>query len=777
MDEEEKALLDQLKGFDVDGDGEIGLAELCSLGNQVQREKQNSANLMKIVWGVILLAVLLVVISFVSAFAANEASKDTKPSSSGALETIGGKVVSTGALAQESPIMNLALLTPTALDGMTRLRFSVDSVTYSYTVTGYALDTISQSQRTVRFYTARGDVILVTQDAGQGTAQVKTTDGSTLDIGSATTEMSGRRLLQSGDDGSSATSSTGQDDTVVLTASNGCSYPSDTEFSSASADPGQGDYKICSYDGDLDRVCCYTADYEDFAIADCAGSDTRCSITAVAGEDLSDIIAGVIAPDEGYVSIYAVASDGSASLMSTVMTTSDPRKCYPRQYGYLCVYGEADDGSGDEATPTPAPTSAPSTVPTVTADGFAVGSMEDCEDFIGRFSTTGEFDDDGECAGLDDATLVLNRGTSVLTRYFCMECIAMETYHTEMQEDPCTDTSAVPYEVVLHIYTNSLPNHHMNNNVGSVTNDDLPDAKEVYLPFKPALVESLETGTNAVESQDDLDSILCDHGWVGSNYMSAKSSATNDIGLDTDCDGVMDGKYDGVSTWSAIGLDGVELASGLSSNDLDPHYPPGADGTYDSAEVETIDGSLGHFSGSTLYHYHIAATIYADLTVDTEDLAGASCNEIDECFTPTSVSTSPDFTGTNNIAYYMMHGTGSGGYMNPNNPLITDQVDDELGPVIGIALDGRPIRGPAIYSSATATWDQVYGLDICNGRLPSAATDTRQYSYYATTHHPYINGCFGPGPGYSTTVDFVQTCTWNPPSKYPTTSVDVLEIL
>eukprot|EP00951_Prasinocladus_malaysianus_P021358 scaffold176429_cov47-Prasinocladus_malaysianus.AAC.1 len=196
------------------------------------------------------------------------------------------------------------------------------------------------------------------------------------------------------------------------------------------------------------------------------------------------------------------------------------------------------------------------------------------------------------------------------------------------------------------------------------------------------------------------------------------TKTTKNVGLDTDCDGDMDGKYTGVSTWSGIGLDGVELASGLSSSDVDPHYPSLDGGaTFDADEVEDIDGSLGHFSGSNLYHYHIASPVYADSNLDTTDMAGQSCSDINECANVT-LSTSPDYSGMNQIAAYMMYGSdGTGGYMNPNNALITDQQDDELGPIIGLALDGRPIRGPAIYSSSSSSWEQVTGLDICNGRL------------------------------------------------------------
>eukprot|EP00873_Tetraselmis_striata_P019777 jgi/Tetstr1/440041/TSEL_028400.t1 len=735
---QEQKLLGQLKEMDVDGDGEIGLAELCSLGQGLQRERKNNSSLVKILWGVILLSILLVIV----------------------------------------PVTDLAKLTASALDGYSKLKFTMGATTYSYGITGYNLDETSASQRTVTFFTARGDLIVISLDAGVSSAKVKKASGASIDIAGATT-VAGRKLLQRGGGGGGVggmgTSTTGDTTEVEVATTSSCATPDGAEWIAAADTPEQGYFQLCEYDTASESMCCHTADIDGFAPSDCGVVDsTRCKVATVADTDLSDVLGdGVIAPAAGYVAIYSVDASGTLTYSKTELTVDDPVLCKPLRYNRLCVYGEEADEEADDSTPTPDPMA--TTTPEPTADSY-IGSMEDCEAFVALFDTTGDFDAvTGNCTGASDQANMVSftpRGLEMitsLTRYFCMECVSVEEYHND-----CSDTSAVPYDVVVHIYTNSLPNHYMSSNVGQLEDSELPDAKEVYLPFKPELVEDLETGTNAVSSQEDLDAILCDHGWVGSNYMSSRN--VNNVGLDTDCDGVMDGKYDGVQTWSGIGLDGVELASGLSSNDYDPHYPSADGATFDAGDVEDIDGSLGHFSGSNLYHYHIASTVWADLTLNTTNYAGIGCDEIAECANVT-VATSPNYSGQNAIAYFMLYGTGSGGYMNPNNPQITDQQDDELGPVIGIALDGRPIRGPAIYHSDTAEWKQVTGLDICNGRLPSAAGSTREYSYYATHTHPYINGCFGPGPGYSTTVDMVQTCTTNGPSGYPTAETDVLTLI
>ena len=54
--------------------------------------KQQNKDLTRIIWGVLGLALAVVVIVFVATFAANEVSKDSRPNSSANLVTNGGNV-------------------------------------------------------------------------------------------------------------------------------------------------------------------------------------------------------------------------------------------------------------------------------------------------------------------------------------------------------------------------------------------------------------------------------------------------------------------------------------------------------------------------------------------------------------------------------------------------------------------------------------------------------------------------------------------------------------
>ena len=68
-------------------------------------------------------------------------------------------------------------------------------------------------------------------------------------------------------------------------------------------------------------------------------------------------------------------------------------------------------------------------------------------------------------------------------------------------------------------------------------------------------------------------------------------------------------------------------------------------------------------------------------------------------------------------------------------------------PVVGISKDGRVIYGPV------KEWDHITNekteytpcdLDVCNGKIMDIGTE-KVYTYHATTFHPYIPTCFGPG--------------------------------
>ena len=61
--------------------------------------------------------------------------------------------------------------------------------------------------------------------------------------------------------------------------------------------------------------------------------------------------------------------------------------------------------------------------------------------------------------------------------------------------------------------------------------------------------------------------------------------------------------------------------------------------------------------------------------------------------------------------------------------------------IIGIALDGHAIFGP--YNDEHELWT-CEDHDVCNGHWFSEMDDT--YAYITTSTHPYMVGCWGPGP-------------------------------
>jgi hypothetical protein len=57
---------------------------------------------------------------------------------------------------------------------------------------------------------------------------------------------------------------------------------------------------------------------------------------------------------------------------------------------------------------------------------------------------------------------------------------------------------------------------------------------------------------------------------------------------------------------------------------------------------------------------------------------------------------------------------------------------------LGIAKDGRPVYTP-FHSNGKPYSDCE--VDICNGMMIGGS-----YQYVSTLFHPYIIGCYGPGP-------------------------------
>lgn len=69
-------------------------------------------------------------------------------------------------------------------------------------------------------------------------------------------------------------------------------------------------------------------------------------------------------------------------------------------------------------------------------------------------------------------------------------------------------------------------------------------------------------------------------------------------------------------------------------------------------------------------------------------------------------------------------------------------------PILGITKDGRPIYGAVKSYNADTNAIKEYtpcDLDVCNGRIEKIANGDQVYTYHASTFHPYLPTCFGPG--------------------------------
>lgn len=163
----------------------------------------------------------------------------------------------------------------------------------------------------------------------------------------------------------------------------------------------------------------------------------------------------------------------------------------------------------------------------------------------------------------------------------------------------------------------------------------------------------------------------------------------------------------GVSLSTAAGF---ALTGGVIFNGLDG----GNDDAVEN-EADGLDKCLSHSSPQGQLHYHsLSNCVHEGSTSTKPGLCYADTNCID------------------NIGDFM------------TAPWSTD--DGTYGGVYGIARDGHVIYGP--YNEDGELWG-CDDHDICNGFfLPDGS-----YGYAATTHFPYIVGCWGPGPAqtYSAT--------------------------
>jgi hypothetical protein len=141
---------------------------------------------------------------------ANEASKDSRPSSSGNLKTIDGKSVKTDSITTKASMADLALVPLESLKTLKNLAVKVDKeidgkvyeATEFYTITGF---THMASVNLLSLHTSRGDTLIV--DNGQVTVLAK--DGTVRPV-----KAKRRRSLLAkpdDDDGFSCQLSTGDD--------------------------------------------------------------------------------------------------------------------------------------------------------------------------------------------------------------------------------------------------------------------------------------------------------------------------------------------------------------------------------------------------------------------------------------------------------------------------------------------------------------------------------------------------------------------------------------
>lgn len=151
------------------------------------------------------------------------------------------------------------------------------------------------------------------------------------------------------------------------------------------------------------------------------------------------------------------------------------------------------------------------------------------------------------------------------------------------------------------------------------------------------------------------------------------------------------------------------LFNGISGEGVDPFYPTAYQGA--NTEAERVDGCLGHPQPDGIFHYHTVSPCFADDTID-----------------PGNKKKDADVSDT------ILQGYKKKPYRE----------------VIGLSKDGRPIYSPMHGNGKT------YGscdVDVCNGVWIDG-----HYSYVATTFHPFIIGCYGPG-GNAT---FSQQCSSKP---------------
>jgi hypothetical protein len=161
-----------------------------------------------------------------------------------------------------------------------------------------------------------------------------------------------------------------------------------------------------------------------------------------------------------------------------------------------------------------------------------------------------------------------------------------------------------------------------------------------------------------------------------------------------------------LGTIAGIALTGGAIFNGLSSSDEDAV----------TAEINTLDNCLMHASPQNQHHYHSISPCMKSGTYTSTSAKPGTCQDNTDC---------SGESGANGLTFMK-----SGGW---------DDDRTNHGGVVGIARDGHVIYGP--WNGNLDLWD-CEDHDVCNGFWLWDGS----YGYAATTHFPYVVGCFGPGP-------------------------------
>lgn len=193
IDEQDKQLAATLKNMDSDGNGMITIRELVSIGENRISDKRKIKKLRRAMMVAIALGIVLCGVFIGLVVVANEASKDSKPSTGGVLKTIGGKEVT---MSQTTTALSLLAMPALSLEGLGKVKElrvkETSGAIVKFTITGYKWF----SQTSMIFYSARGDQVLI----NDGEVLVAGRDGKTTG-----TVARKRRALLSTEEGEQGT--------------------------------------------------------------------------------------------------------------------------------------------------------------------------------------------------------------------------------------------------------------------------------------------------------------------------------------------------------------------------------------------------------------------------------------------------------------------------------------------------------------------------------------------------------------------------------------------